>query len=73
MGNCLCKDTPEDLETYNGHQNHAESENTILPQANVSTVVSGDTASPTFKFPTSTAIDMLVLETLGVIGSLVDK
>ncbi|KAL2725568.1 RING finger and SPRY domain-containing protein 1-like [Vespula squamosa] len=73
MGNCLCKDTPEDLETYNGHQNHAESENTILPQANVSTVVSGDTTSPIFKFPRSLVIDILVLETLGVIGSLVDN
>ncbi|KAI4493323.1 hypothetical protein M0802_009491 [Mischocyttarus mexicanus] len=73
MGNCLCKDTPEDLETYNEHQNPTESQNTILPLPNASMVVHDDSTSSTFKFPTSTAIDMLVLETLGVIGSLVDN
>lgn len=72
MGNCLCKDTPEELEVYNG-QNHAETENTILPESSVGTVASGDMSTTTFKFPTSANIDKLVLETLGVIGSLVDK
>lgn len=71
MGNCLCKDTPE-LEIYDGH-NHAETENTILPESSVGTVASSDVSTTTFKFPTSANIDKLVLETLGVIGSLVDK
>lgn len=68
MGNCLCKDTPE------GHgQNHAGTENTISPESIVDTVASGDITNTTFMFPSSAHIDKLVLETLGVIGSLVDK
>lgn len=72
MGNCLCKDIPEELEVHHGH-NHANIENTILPESNVGTVASNDMNITTFKFPTSANIDKLVLETLGVIGSLVDK
>ncbi|XP_076385864.1 RING finger and SPRY domain-containing protein 1 isoform X2 [Megachile rotundata] len=72
MGNCLCKDTPEDLDVYSG-QNHAEIENTVLPESSVGTAASGDVTSTPFKFPTSANIDKLVLESLGVIGSLVDN
>lgn len=72
MGNCLCKDIPEELEVHHGH-NHANTENTILPESNVGTIASNDMNITTFKFPTSANIDKLVLETLGVIGSLVDN
>lgn len=72
MGNCLCKDTPEELETY-GSNNHAEAQNTILPEPTISMVSSSDSASPSFKFPTSANIDKLVLETLGSLDTLVDK
>lgn len=71
MGNCLCKDTPEELETYGG--NHGEAQNTILPEPSISIVSSSDSASPSFKFPTSANIDKLVLETLGSLDTLVDK
>lgn len=71
MGNCLCKDTPEEHEVYSG-RNHADVENT-LSELNVDTVASCDVTATPFKFPTSSNIDKLVLETLGVIGSLVDK
>lgn len=72
MGNCLCKDTPEELETY-GSNNHAETQNTILPEPGISMVSSSDSASPSYKFPTSANIDKLVLETLGSLDTLVDK
>ncbi|KOX73499.1 RING finger and SPRY domain-containing protein 1 [Melipona quadrifasciata] len=72
MGNCFCKDTQVELDIYNGH-NYAQTENTILPESSVGTVASGDMSTTTFKFPTSANIDKLVLETLAVIGSLVDN
>lgn len=72
MGNCLCKDTPEELEVYNG-QNHAQVENTVLPESSIGTVASDDVTVTGFKFPNSANIDKLVLETLGIVGSLVDK
>lgn len=71
MGNCLCKDSPE-LETY-GSNSHAETQNTIIPEPNISIVLPSDSASPSFKFPTSANIDKLVLETLGSLDTLVDK
>lgn len=72
MGNCLCKDSPDDHEPYTSN-NHATSANTILPNSNVDLISSSDEDSTGFKFPTSVMIDKLVLETLGVIGLLVDK
>jgi hypothetical protein len=72
MGNCLCKDTPEELEAY-GSNNRAETQNTIIPEPNISMVPSSGSASPSFKFPTSANIDKLVLETLGSLDTLVDK
>ena len=72
MGNCLCKDTPEELDIYGG-QNHADAENTVLPESSVGTVASGDVTSTPFKFPTSAIIDKLVLETLSVVGCVVDN
>ena len=72
MGNCLCKDSPDDLQPYSNH-NHANSDNTVLSDSSIDLVSAGDTSSSGFKFPTSANIDKLVLETLGVIGSLVDK
>lgn len=73
MGNCLCKDTPGiyDIETYGS--NHAETQNTIIPEPSISIVSCNDSASPSFKFPTSSHIDKLVLETLGSLDTLVDK
>lgn len=73
MGNCLCKDRLEEVEKIHRGQNHAGTENTVLPESSVDTVASGDVTSTPFKFSTSANIDKLVLETLGVIGSLVDK
>ncbi|KZC08409.1 PREDICTED: RING finger and SPRY domain-containing protein 1-like [Dufourea novaeangliae] len=70
MGNCLCKDTPEEHEVYNG-QNHAEAENTVLSEFNIGTSASSSVTTVHFNFPNSAYIDKLVLETLGVIGSLV--
>lgn len=72
MGNCCCKDTLEELDIYGG-QNHADAENTVLPESSVGTVASGDVSSTPFKFPTSAIIDKLVLETLSVVGCVVDK
>lgn len=72
MGNCLCKDTPEELETCGGN-GHGEAQNTILPEPSISIVSSSDSASPSFKFPTSANIDKLVLETLGSLDTLVDN
>ncbi|KMQ93323.1 ring finger and spry domain-containing protein 1 [Lasius niger] len=71
MGNCLCKDSPE-LETY-GSNNHAQTQNTIIPEPSISLVSSSDSASTSFKFPTSAHIDKLVLETLGSLDTLVDN
>ncbi|XP_046606645.1 RING finger and SPRY domain-containing protein 1-like [Neodiprion virginianus] len=74
MGNCLCKDTQDELEPYSNRNHNAQIGNTVIPIAN-DTVAAGDaaTASPTFRFPTSANVDRLVLETLGVIGTLVDN
>lgn len=71
MGNCLCKDTPEELEPY-GSDNRVETQNTIIPESSISMVSSSGSAYP-FKFPTSANIDKLVLETLGSLDTLVDK
>lgn len=72
MGNCLCKDTPGlyDIEPY-GSNNHAEAQNTRIPEP--STDSCSDSASPSYKFPTLSHIDKLVLETLGSLDTLVDK
>ncbi|OAD52697.1 RING finger and SPRY domain-containing protein 1 [Eufriesea mexicana] len=52
MGNCLCKDTPQELYVFYG-QNHAGTENTISSESVVGcTVASGDMTNTTFKFPT---------------------
>ena len=72
MGNCLCKDSAVDGETY-GEHNHVQTENTIVPDFSEDNIGAGDTTNPGFKFPTSANVDKLVLETLGVIGRLVDK
>ncbi|TGZ54977.1 RING finger and SPRY domain-containing protein 1 [Temnothorax longispinosus] len=74
MGNCLCKDTPGiyDIETY-GSRNHAETQNTIIPEPSISIVSCSDSASPSFKFPAGSHIDKLVLETLGSLDTLVDN
>ncbi|XP_076244487.1 RING finger and SPRY domain-containing protein 1 [Calliopsis andreniformis] len=72
MGCCLCKDTLEELQAYNG-QNHAEVENTVLPESSVGTVASDNVTCRGLKFPSSANIDKLVLETLSVVGSLVDN
>ncbi|XP_076649394.1 RING finger and SPRY domain-containing protein 1 [Halictus rubicundus] len=72
MGNCLGKDTPEVNEVFNG-QNHAEAESTVFSESNVGTAASGSVTSAAFNFPNSANIDKLVLETLAVIGSLVDN
>ncbi|XP_043461440.1 RING finger and SPRY domain-containing protein 1-like [Leptopilina heterotoma] len=72
MGNCLCKDSSDDHQPYTSN-NHATSANTILPNSNVDLISSSDEDSTGFKFPTSVIIDKLVLETLGVIGLLVDN
>lgn len=72
MGNCLCKDTPEELEAYNEY-NHTRTENTILPETSVGTVASSNVSTTNFKFPTLANIDQLVFESLGVMGTLVDK
>lgn len=66
MGACLCKDCPDGQE--NG--NNENDEDTAVPS--IDSHAAGD-PSPDFKFPTSANIDKLVLETLGVIGCLVDK
>ncbi|XP_066603456.1 RING finger and SPRY domain-containing protein 1-like [Prorops nasuta] len=71
MGNCCCKDTLEGIGTYDD-QNVTES-GTSAFDTNAGTVESGDSPAPSFKFPTSANVDKLVLETLGVIGSLVDN
>ncbi|XP_015606939.1 RING finger and SPRY domain-containing protein 1 [Cephus cinctus] len=72
MGNCLCKDTSEDDDAYRSH-NHAQSGNTVLPVSNVDAIAAGDGSPPSLRFPISGLVDRLVLETLGVIGTLVDN
>ncbi|XP_053994737.1 RING finger and SPRY domain-containing protein 1-like [Hylaeus anthracinus] len=72
MGNCLGKDTPEEHEAYSRH-NRAYAQNTVLSESSIGTVSSSDMTATPFKFPTSFNIDKLVLETLGILGSLVDN
>lgn len=66
MGACLCKDCPDDQDNGSNENN----DETTVPSNDSH---AGGDSSPGFKFPTSANIDKLVLETLGVIGSLVDK
>ncbi|XP_043248420.1 RING finger and SPRY domain-containing protein 1-like [Colletes gigas] len=68
MGNCLCKETPEEHEVYSGH-NDANAENSVLSESSAS----NDVTATTFKFPTSSNIDKLVLETIEVIDFFVDN
>ena len=70
MGNCLTKNNEEEQEATNESCNNVEVENTIFPD-NCNDSQSRESFS--FRFPTSENVDKLVLETLGVIGGLVDK
>lgn len=70
MGNCLCKNSEEEQETTNELRDNVEAQNTIFPD-NCNDNQSNEPFS--FRFPTSENVDKLVLETLGVIGGLVDK
>ncbi|KAK0081567.1 hypothetical protein PV325_011932 [Microctonus aethiopoides] len=70
MGNCLCKNSEEEQETTNELRDNVEAQNTIFPD-NCNDNQSNEPFS--FRFPTSENVDKLVLETLGVIGELVDN
>lgn len=72
MGNCLCKDSIVEGETY-CERNNVQEDDSVVPNTNEHNAADGDTSSSGFKFPTSANVDKLVLETLGVIGRLVDK
>lgn len=72
MGNCVCKDGSADAETCSD-QYHAEGDNTIIPFPTVGAILRRDAGSSYFEFEHSANVDKLVLETLGVIASLVDK
>ena len=71
MGACICKDVP-DAEEYVGNPQDT------LPRARglgdeYETYLSARSGSMRWKFPASTTVDKLVLETLNVVGSLVEK
>lgn len=72
MGNCLGKDGPTDGETYQPH-NNIQNINTIVPPPADENNLPGNATNCGFNFPTSSNVDKLVLETLQVIGRLVDK
>ncbi|XP_011315069.1 RING finger and SPRY domain-containing protein 1 [Fopius arisanus] len=72
MGNCLCKDSADEPEV-DCDGNHVEVENTVISDNHCHGSLGGSDDPPCYKFPTSSNIDKLVLETLGVIGALVDN
>ncbi|KAF7988384.1 hypothetical protein HCN44_000957 [Aphidius gifuensis] len=71
MGNCWCKNSTEESEVYCDN-NHVVNDTTIIPN-NYNDNSICDVNQPSFKFPTSVDIDKYVLETLSVIGALVDN
>lgn len=70
MGNCLCKN--KNGESQNNASNGTVGQGDTIFHDNMDTTIPYETP-PSYKFPTSTNIDKLVLEILGVIGMLVDK
>ncbi|XP_043286740.1 RING finger and SPRY domain-containing protein 1-like [Venturia canescens] len=72
MGNCLCKESPANGETYHMH-NNVQNVNTIVPEPTEDNNAASNAANCGFKFPTSSNIDKLVLELLQIIGRLVDN
>lgn len=72
MGNCWCKNSTEDSEVYCDN-NHVVNDNTILSNNCNDNNGLCEINQSNFKFPTSVDIDKYVLETLSVIGALVDK
>lgn len=71
MGNCLCKDCSGELDPYNVQQN-VESDMTELPNPALDTITTNDDVRTNSKAYIK-HIERLILETLEVIGSLVDK
>lgn len=71
MGACICKDVP-DTDEYVGNirENITRARGLGDEYENYLSARSG---SMRWKFPASTTVDKLVLETLNVVGSLVEK
>lgn len=70
MGNCLCKDSPEELEACNDERNNEVPDSTAVSNHSTETIGFNSTI---FKLPTSNNVDKLILETLGIIGTMIDK
>lgn len=71
MGNCLCKDSADELEACNDNERNNEAPDSQAV-SNHSTETIGFNSS-IFKLPTSNNVDKLILETLGIIGTMIDK
>jgi hypothetical protein len=76
MGTCLCKEQQSEGDattgTHNGTTVHSVSDH-VPSNDCLDCYVAASSSGPCQKFPTSSVVDRLILDTLSVIGTLVEK
>lgn len=76
MGTCLCKEQQSETDittgTHNGATVHSISDHVPANEC-LDCYVAASSSGPCQKFPSSSAVDDMILDTLSAIGTLVEK